>query len=138
MVTSLFARKVVDEEGGSDGLVDLGSLVHHALAAGANGSRLKPQDTKATLLVQCSTCRVQVLLPAQRKYNNGTESLSVTFKADLHTRTCEKRKTFQAVLQLHLVPADGGWKPACKGSLLIAASSPTPQKKRLLTSMLVG
>ena len=103
---------------------------------GANGSRLKPQDTKATLLVQCSTCRVQVPLPAQRKNNNGTESLSVTFGKNLHTRTCKNRKKLQAVTPLHLVPADGGWKAACKGSLLIAASSPTPQKQRLLTSML--
>ena len=81
---------------------------------------------------------MQVPLPAQRKNNNGTESLCITFRADLHKLTCEKRKTFQVTLPLHLVPADGGWKPACKGSLLIAASSPTPQKEGLLTSMLVG
>jgi hypothetical protein len=101
---------------------------------GAGSSGLKPQDTKATLMVQCSTCHERHALPAQKR--NGTENLHVTFKAGLHTRTCKNRKKLQASLALHLVPADGGWKTACKGSLLIALSSPTPQKQLLLTSML--
>ena len=88
----------------------------------------------ATLTVQCSDCKVQFDSPAQSI--KGTDRISVTFKARRHKRACKNSAThLQPQLKLAQLQG-GGWKTCCRGKLKIAWRSPTPQKQRLITSML--
>ena len=98
-------------------------------ATGGETSKLKPQNTEATLTVKCNTCLEQWPLPAQTLSSRLTQ-IQVTVKASLHSPACKYSSTnLQVQVARRAVPADGGWKTCCSGKLNIAwASPPAPQK----------